>query len=231
MAVYLTEQQELANDIAAATFRVAALVKEAKLRTELNLAVFDLILSGSTETMAKLKVLIRFGQSIKEIKDINAEVLLRELGHLEEMAVSAETAMADVNVMAVFDGSQYGRDIGDGRLSGQTAKWPSGSLSRPSGQIKDSAGVQPVKIERVFRFIAGRPETRVRDLKQGLPDLSDRTLRRAIEKLVKSGKIERVGNIGPSGFYRSRTSLPKTAVNPTLLKTSENRNPGTIIAL
>lgn len=232
MAVSLTEQQKLANDIAAATFRVAELVKEDRLRTELQLAVFDLILSGSTETMAKLKVLIRFGQSIKQIKDINAEVLLRELGHLEQMAVSAETAMSDVNVMAEFDGSQYDRDIGP--LSGQAAKRPSGTLTRTSGRtaVKDNANVRAINIDRVLRFIETRPETRVKDLEQVFPDISERTLRRAIEKLVKSGKIERAGNIGPYGFYRAlsspRASLPRTAA---LIKTPENRNSGTIIAL
>ncbi|HQA96300.1 MAG TPA: hypothetical protein PLN18_02950 [Candidatus Colwellbacteria bacterium] len=234
MAVSLTERQELANDIAAATFRVAGLVKEDRLRTELQLAVFDLILSGSTETMAKLKVLIRFGQSIKQIKDINAEVLLRELGHLEDMAVSAETAMSDVNVMADFDSGRY---IDTVPLSGQTAKRPSPTLTRAGGRIpaKDSASIGQINADRVLRFIEARPETRLRDLEQAFSDLSERTLRRAIEKLTKSGKIERVGNIGPYGFYRSlsssRASLPRAAAKPALMKTPENRNSGTIIAL
>ena len=43
---------------------------------------------------------------------------------------------------------------------------------------------------------------RLRDLQNIFPDVSERTIRYDLEKLVNSGSIERFGNGGPSTYYR-----------------------------
>lgn len=240
MAEYLTQHQELANDIAAATFRVAELVKQGRLKFELQSSVFDLILSGSVETTLKLRTLIKFGQSIKEIKDVNAEVLLKELGHLEVLAKEINVAKTDVSIEAEFKDKKYSDELG------QVSKWPSPDTRRPSGRVIDNAASQgygrQANLDQIFKFIETRPETRLKDLEQNFGFWSSRTLRRVIEQLRKSGRIERVGNPGPSSFYRAASTEAKTSTpvefpkEPTLsdkiaLEGPENRNPETIIAL
>lgn len=211
MAEYLRQYQELANDIAAATFRVAELVKEPRLRSELQSALFDLILSNTANT-AKLKSLIKFGQSIKEIKDINADILSKELGHLEILAKEVNSANADLNLMAEFKNKKYGSELG------QLSKWSSPDIKRPSGRVMDSLASQrfgrQANLEQVLRFVETRQETRFKDLEQAFGLWSSRTLRRIIERLRKSGKIERVGNPGPSSFYRASGSISGIGEQP-----------------
>jgi hypothetical protein len=43
---------------------------------------------------------------------------------------------------------------------------------------------------------------RLRDIQELIPDLSDRTLRYDLQRLVAEGAIERIGNGGPATFYR-----------------------------
>jgi hypothetical protein len=45
---------------------------------------------------------------------------------------------------------------------------------------------------------------RLRDIQEVLPDLSERTLRYDLQRLVAEGIIERIGNGGPATFYRIR---------------------------
>ncbi|MCL4406293.1 MAG: hypothetical protein M1586_00035 [Patescibacteria group bacterium] len=240
MAEYLTQYQELANDIAAATFRVAELIKQDRLKAELHLAVFDLVLAGSDRIITRLKALIRFGQSIQEIKDINAEVLLRELGHLEGLAKEVAMAETDVTIEDEFVDKQYGQVVS------QMAKWPNRGMTRPTGHVMAKPANQgtgrPSSLDQVWKFMETRPETRFKDLEQAFGHLSSRTLRRVIEQLRKSGKIERVGNPGPASFYRATTGVSQAAAVIPLPKSQSvaesalpenpgNRNPETIIAL
>jgi hypothetical protein len=45
---------------------------------------------------------------------------------------------------------------------------------------------------------------RLRDIQELMPELSERTLRYDLQRLIQEGLIERVGNSGPSTFYRVR---------------------------
>ena len=47
---------------------------------------------------------------------------------------------------------------------------------------------------------------RVREIQEIFPELSERTIRYDLQKLVEEGSIERVGNGGPATFYRLRKS-------------------------
>jgi DNA-binding HxlR family transcriptional regulator len=237
MAEYLTQYQELANDIAAATFRVAELVGQSRLKEELQSAVFDFVLSGSNETILKLKTLIRFGQSIKEVKDINANILLKELGHLEDLAKEMNAAKLNVSIESEF------------KDDGQVPKWQSYDTRRPSGHVvanmanmASQGHGRQANVGQIFQFIESRQETRFKDIEQSFGSLSSRTLRRVVEQLKKSGRIERVGSPGPASFYRSTSGfslasapieIPKIAImkNPVVPEKPENRNSETIIAL
>jgi DeoR/GlpR family transcriptional regulator of sugar metabolism len=46
---------------------------------------------------------------------------------------------------------------------------------------------------------------RLKELQNALPDVSERTLRYDLQRLIESGKIERLGSGGPATFYRARS--------------------------
>jgi hypothetical protein len=88
-----------AHDIAFAVFRVSALVKHQKLKTELEGAAIELITQFDAFRLEKeidrkndqhlfhyherLKWLVRLGESVGEVRDVNAKVLCREIDNLQ----------------------------------------------------------------------------------------------------------------------------------------------------
>jgi len=74
----------LAVEIAAATFRVAALVRHRRLREELEEAAIMLVKFLKEESAARLGRLIGLAEAIEEMNETNAEVLLRELENFQE---------------------------------------------------------------------------------------------------------------------------------------------------
>lgn len=90
----LSPISQKAHDISFAVFRVATLIKNSKLRSEIEFAAVDLIshfeqiadssLPFTTPNVVdKLLRLVSFAESIGEMKAINASVLKRELGNLQ----------------------------------------------------------------------------------------------------------------------------------------------------
>src|SRR3989344_2176513 len=90
----LTPISQKAHDISFATFRVATLVKNKKLRSELEDAATDLVSKYEEifdresqfyipNVVDKLERLIMLAESVGEMKPINSSVLRRELNNLQ----------------------------------------------------------------------------------------------------------------------------------------------------
>lgn len=237
----------LANDIAFAVFRVAALINFDRLRIELEHAAIELLSYLSEESILKLERLIKLGQDIKEINEVNSQVLLRELGHLYDYLNSAksadDTVKEDVDLSKEFpvikERGQFTRPIKD-----------SANLNLATNPATKLSG--RVNQQLVMQYLNQTPEFRFKDIQANLPYISSRTLRRIINKLLKQGKLVRIGNPGPSSFYRlvrEPSNLPENqglnpakpalsskapaisaSVNPEE-KLSTTSNPTSIIAL
>ncbi|MBI4193045.1 MAG: hypothetical protein HY536_00265, partial [Candidatus Colwellbacteria bacterium] len=82
--------EDLAENIAVAAFKVAAFIRLPRLRSEIENAAIDLLAAFSDEVADKLRSLIRFGQEVGQIYQLNGEVLVREIENLKsERKISA----------------------------------------------------------------------------------------------------------------------------------------------
>ena len=58
----------------------------------------------------------------------------------------------------------------------------------------------------VLQKIKANGNCRLREIQDFLPDISDRTLRYDIQKLIEDGLIERMGGGGPAAYYRPKNA-------------------------
>src|SRR3989344_6199046 len=103
-----------AHDISFAVFRVATLIRNRKLRTELEDAAVELVaryeevanpaLSHSATVIDILERLIYLAESIKEMKEVNATVLRRELDGFQSAIIRqlAKTKRQDIDLSEEF---------------------------------------------------------------------------------------------------------------------------------
>lgn len=229
----------LANDIAFAIFRVAALINLTYLRTELENAAIEFLSCLSEESILKLERLIKLGQNIKQISEINGQVLVRELGHLRQCLNAA--TLTDNPAKEDIDLSKESFSIQKlGQEPGQKLSQKLGQITRPNNMATNpatNASINPAtnaatdsanqSISRVNgQFIAQyfnqNPEFRFKELCSSFPNISGRTLRRIINKYLKQGKLIRVGNPGPASFYRV-VSAHKETLAPEADLISPNR--------
>ena len=73
--------------------------------------------------------------------------------------------------------------------------------------------------DKIYLYIEGHKEVKLKELEAAFSEVSGRTIRRMTESLIKAGKIERVGNPGPTSFYKIKTGTPvlsqgELAANP-----------------
>lgn len=123
-----------AHDIAFATFRVATLITHAKLKSEIEHAAIDLVVTydaviaaGAVEGYGqKLQALIQLAESVGHMHNSNASVLLREINALQSAIVSvignrqSAIAAASVDVQKIFD-DRMGKNTVTMPLASQSA--------------------------------------------------------------------------------------------------------------
>lgn len=140
------------------------------------------------------------------------------------------------------DNKRYGQD-----------KWnrPSSAMPETAGN-NDSAGVpvntrpdnktsliKPTRpngvkktvfnADKVYQYIKTRKEIKLKELKTEFSEVSGRTVRRITENLMKEGKIERIGNPGPTSYYRLITT-PVSVVTPPASIASHTATPEILLS-
>lgn len=188
------QSAELAEEIAAAMFRVAALVGHSRLRFELEGAAVELVKDTSREGVRKLKRLVRLTAAIGQMSAINDEVLERELDSLQKMlnaeiSVSSDKSLDSVNLEQIFG------------LKSQ-------DLEKMAGENGEEIGNQDERQAAVFRYIRKFPHgCRMRQISAAFAGFSERTVRSDINRLIDKGLVERVGSkTGPFSYFRARST-------------------------
>ena len=64
----------------------------------------------------------------------------------------------------------------------------------------------------MYQYIVEHKEAKLKELEAAFEEISGRTIRRMTDSLIKTGKIERVGNPGPTSFYRLAGFKPDPSV-------------------
>lgn len=183
---------ELAHEIAAAVFRVSALVCHRRLRFELEGEAVELTKEPSPDGTGKLSRLVRLAEAIGEMSPVNAEVLQRELGNLQkvlnaEITESTVKAVHSIDLQRIFVGK----------------------IGQEETEIISQDDRQVAILQYIRKFPYG---CRMRQLSVAFAGVSERTIRADIGRLIAKGLVEKVGSkTGPFSYFRAR-SPSKTLV-------------------
>ncbi len=177
---------DLAHDISFAVFRVARLVRHQKLRKELEASAVDLVKNPDIKSIDSILGLVNLSESVGELSCVNANVLRRELNNLGSMADSAIAELPDA--LEEIDLNDFFNEK-NGNNSGSESDF----LNPEERQ------------EAIAVFIRQFPDDcRMKDLISEFPDVSERTLRGDVQKLIETGLVERAGSrSGPLSYLRT----------------------------
>ncbi len=221
-------------EISWAVFRVAVLVRQPKLKIELENAAIDLLVKPievQLQYIEKLEQLVKLAEKIGEIKSINADVLYRELGNLQTVIekvngksirqVQGKRQLPDVEIESIFSKPPMIIDKNNSiNTSTNTSIFSANKSKRQihsailsqtaNGNVNGNSYRQTANIERksiILKNIQKSSENlQFKDLIGILSGISERTVRNDIQQLCDEGAIERVGGGGPHSYYRLATS-------------------------
>ena len=250
-----------------AVFRIAEHATRLKVQQGLEDKALDYLLAKDMKSLDGLEEIVRFGAQIRDIGQVNANVLLREIGTLRvamlELADTQRKQLAPVKTpesapqieevfakppMRVADlleairkgmgedkkevSEDKTNDIAsrkittDGQAS-ESGKSPASEINSPASIANSPALLRPDRpglqtgaaIDKsrfeaaigfkerndiIMQILTKRSLCHMKDLMGVLPNVSERTVRYDVQRLVDKGVIERVGTGGPNSFFRMK---------------------------
>lgn len=205
-----------AYEISYALFRVAGTVASKDLAAvleRLGTVLMERVLEGNwdaaLEAVDKSVYFLRLGRDVGHITHTNVSVLEHELerfrASVKEFRESRET-LPELHLESYFSAPISGivQEKHDGNSPGKEQR-----QSRQSTQVagsEESFAGQSERQEIILGVIRGSGTVRTKEIQERLPDVSERTLRYDLQKLLERRAIERIGGGGPATSYRLRTS-------------------------
>ena len=215
------ELQSLVSDIAVAMFKVSSIIRHATLKAELENKAISLVSSPNSDIIINATNLIILGREIGEIKPSNAAILIRELEVLRKGLFVLPTA-EEIDILSNFTArNSDANDVASSSLPTKTENpkpFPNLDKTINSPTLSKSF----FNPDKVYQYIVARKGTKLKELESAFNTVSGRTIRRITDSLIKEGKIERVGNPGPTSFYRVPAS---TSVSDKQQTTNEKQAP------
>ena len=220
-------------------FRVASVAKHEGVKSSLENLAVKISAEESPEYIRRAESLIILGRETGDIKEINALVLLRELANLKDQLKVVEEE--DVDISSMFGSavpasfvipaprSSAASSVAPTKAGAQslslsvapTKGVQSGRSSVPvsldniskvaSSGVKKHGSINP---DKILDYIKEHKVARLKELESAFKEVSGRTVRRITDTLIKDGRIERVGNPGPTSFYRPKVSTPSVSAFP-----------------
>lgn len=236
----------LSREIASAMFRVAEIIKNQKVRDAFENAAILLV---SEENVAPkldyIKNIVLFCGSLRVVKPVNIEVLIRELNNLQRLIVKETDEAASLDISPMFSFSDVvsdltpavpdvslDADLGAGVPSSDT--FDSGNAGQPEvddelfGNYDTSSPRRPVfDSERIVDFLRSGNKVSFKELESRFPDVSSRTVRRALDILVREGKVDVVRQ-GQNRFYFLVLANPSVPIIQNVLEVKPIKKPETV---
>ncbi|MEK7608838.1 MAG: DeoR family transcriptional regulator, partial [Patescibacteria group bacterium] len=209
-----------AYEISYALFRVAGVAKSHEISkaierfgVELFESTVDRKWGAVLLTIGKTNYFLRLGRDVGAIGHSNVSVLEHELSRfcasIEELQKTSDE-LPDLDLNSHFSDSpsvptqKYPRGVSgirDGQ-NRQTTRRGAGFGEAPADQSAGQKERQDVILSRVKELNI----CKTKDIQIALPNVSERTLRYDLQKLLELGQVERVGSGGPATFYRAKES-------------------------
>ena len=202
----------LSRDIAHAVFRVARLVRNRKLRMELENASIDLVRDIDIETANSLERLVKLAKIIGEMNKTNMEVLCRELAIFRKLVFGKTAKIAKLP--------------NSGKIVDIESMFNEKGSKQPEKIAKTSSDRRKKRQTEILQLIRKFPDGRqAKELSERFPHISQRTLRNDIQMLLDGEKIERIGTRVIIKRQPAITTNPDTVVGRNRdVKTGNGQN-------
>ena len=205
-----------AYEVAYALFRLAAQMREMDFAEPLRASGTAMLAAVAAEDYAaagrSLRVaecLVKFGGDVGLIGTPNVDVMTREIFALDA-AIAERKAVAktdEVNVAEIFSKSEAAGIVPhlvETARSEEPAMKPAPMrMEEFRAQPRQPSNDSAIRQEAILNRIRQSGNCRMKDIQEMLPDASERTIRYDLQTLLEQNLIERIGNAGPSVFYRA----------------------------
>jgi hypothetical protein len=162
--------------------------------------------AAAERSLRVAECLVKFGGDVGLIGTQNVDVLTREIFALDAAIAERKTVAKtdEVNVAEIFSKPEIAarseKPVRDPEPSVRFHVEP--AIRQPandSATRNDSA----IRQEAILNRIRQSGNCRLKDIQDVLPNISERTIRYDLQTLLEQNLIERIGNAGPSVFYRA----------------------------
>jgi hypothetical protein len=207
-----------AYEVAYALFRLAAPTNEKDFAEQLRASGTALLSAAAAEDYAAaersiqvMECLVKFGGDIGMIGAPNVDVMMREIYALDATIVERKTAAKtdEVDVAEIFSKPDVPVRPIERPRAFQEVFHPVDAPAMPEPllnqepAIRQSANDSAIRQNAILARIRQSGNCRLKDIQEVLPGISERTIRYDLQTLLEQGLIERIGNAGPSVFYRA----------------------------
>jgi hypothetical protein len=197
-------------EVAYALFRLAAQMQEKDFAESLRTSGTALLSAAAAEEYAaagrSLRVtecLVKFGGDVGAIGTRNVDILMREIYALDVAIAERKAAVKtdEVNIAEIFSKPEIAA------RSEVPVHEPAPDVYEPfhanESAIRQPANDSAIRQTAILELIRQSGNCRLKDIQEVLPDCSERTIRYDLQTLLEQNRIERIGNAGPSVFYRA----------------------------
>jgi len=208
-------------EIAYAVFRLAAPMQEKDFAESLRASGTGLLAASAAEDYAAaerslrvMECLVKFGGDVAIIGTQNVDVMTREIYALDAAIAERKTAVKtdEVDVAEIFSKQDFGSDPAPMAMHIEPREEVSASASmnvnadaamNSNPAIRQPANDSAIRQSTILELIRQSGNCRLKDILEVLPGSSERTIRYDLQTLLEQNLIKRIGNAGPSVFYRA----------------------------
>lgn len=217
-----------AYEVAYALFRLAGQMQEKDFAESLRASGTALLSAAAAEDYAPaerslrvMECLVKFGGDVGMIGNPNVDVMMREIYALDAAIAERKSSIKtdEVNVAEIFSKPEiaaHSQDVSREREPEPKPATESGmqtisamdepylpNIQKPEPAIRQSANDSALRQNIILERIRQSGNCRLKDIQDVLPNTSERTIRYDLQTLLEQNLIERIGNAGPSVFYRA----------------------------
>jgi hypothetical protein len=203
-------------EVAYALFRLAAAMVEKDFAEQLRASGTALLSAAAAEdysaaerSLRVMECLVKFGGDVGLIGTQNVDVLTREIFALDAAIAERKTVAKtdEVNVAEIFarPEAEFKNQEPPVRIhveQAQEAEPNTEPAIRQSANDYVGRNDSAIRQEAIVNRIRQTGNCRLKDIQDVLPNISERTIRYDLQTLLERGLVERIGNAGPSVFYR-----------------------------
>jgi hypothetical protein len=203
-----------AYEVAYALFRLAAQMQEKDFAEPLRASGTALLAAAAAEDHAAaerslrvMECLVKFGGDVAMIGTQNVEVMVREIYALDAAIAERKTAVKtdEVNVAEIFSKPEIAEHSAGPAAEPEPMRIEdfSGPQREASSPVRQPSHDSAIRQSAILERIRQSGNCRLRDIQDVLPNISERTIRYDLQTLVEQNLVNRIGNAGPSVFYRA----------------------------